>query len=108
MKIELTHPLVKLPANAELVLYLIKEELKSQKFFNNLHEVGLDDIFYRPQLGELIMALMELDDGSDDVFNFFYEVVERRSKKIRTDNDSVMKQALKVYLELIAEKKRRE
>ena len=35
-------PLVKLPAKAELTLYLIKEELKSHKFFTGLRDIGLD------------------------------------------------------------------
>ena len=48
-----------------------------------------------------------MDDGSDEVFNFYYSLIEKRSKKIEADNDSVMRQAIKVYAELIMEKKRR-
>jgi hypothetical protein len=43
---------------------------------------------------------MDLDDGSDDIFQFYYSVVEKRSRKIGMDNKSVMKQAMKVYAEL--------
>ncbi|WP_262511784.1 hypothetical protein [Pseudochryseolinea flava] len=33
--------------------------------------------------------------------------MERRARKVEADNDSIVTQALKVYIELIAEKKRR-
>jgi hypothetical protein len=89
---EPNHPLTKLPANIDLTLYLIREELKSQKFFLALHKAGIDDIYYQPRLGKAI--LMNMDDG-------------KRAKKIKPDRDNITKQAFKVYHELVAEKKRR-
>jgi hypothetical protein len=100
-------PLVKLPVEVQESLYLIKEELKSRKLFHALHEVGLDDCFFQPHLDSLILRSIGLDDGTDETFMTYYTIVERRSRKIEADNDSIMKQALKVYNELILEKKKR-
>ncbi|RAV97604.1 hypothetical protein [Pseudochryseolinea flava] len=42
------YPLVKLPQKIDYCLYLIKEELKSRRFFEGLHSVGLDDVYLQP------------------------------------------------------------
>ena len=101
MKIRNPHsPIVKLPTDAQISLYLIKEELKCRKLFQALHEVGLDDCYFQPHLDSLILRSVGLDDGTDETFNTYYEILERRSRKIQADNDSIMKQALKAYMEL--------
>jgi hypothetical protein len=102
-----TLPLVKLPPEAEIVLYLIKEELKSHKFFSGLRGVGLDDCFYQPNLSTLIIGYTKLADELDDPFEFYYKLLEKYSEEMEADNESVTKQALNVYMDLISEKKRR-
>jgi hypothetical protein len=46
-----------------------------------------------------------LDDDSDKVFDAYYEIIERRSRKIDADSETIMKQALKAYVELMQLKK---
>jgi hypothetical protein len=101
------YPLVKLPPSIDLTLFLIREELKSQKFFNGLQKVGLHDCYYQAHLVKAILYHVGLDDGTDATFEFYYKLIEKRSKKIEANNDSVMKQAFKVYMELMMEKRRR-
>jgi hypothetical protein len=103
----LRFPLIKLPQKIDYCLYLIKEELKSRRFFEGLHKVGVDDIYFQPHLDKLILKSVGLDDGTDETSEFYFKVMERRSKKVLADNDSIVTQALKVYMELIAEKRRR-
>ena len=103
----LKFPLAKLPPDVDLTFFLIKEELKSRKLFHALHEVGLDDCYFQPHLDSLILRSVGLDDGADETFAMYDTIIEKRSRKIEADNDSIMKQALKVYLELKLEKKRR-
>jgi len=100
-------PLVKLPQKVDYCLFLIKEELKSRRFFEGLHSVGLDDVYLQPHLDRLILKSVGLDDGTDETGEFYYKIMERRSKKIDADNDSIVTQALKVYIELVTERKRR-
>jgi hypothetical protein len=99
--------LVKLPHKIDYCLFLIKEELKSRCFFEGLHRVGMEDIYLQPHLDRLILKSVGLDDGTDETAEFYFKIMERRSKKVRKDNDSVVEQALKVYMELVGEKKRR-
>jgi glutamine synthetase len=103
--LEFKYPLVKLPSEVQLPIYLIKEELKSRKFFNTLQQMGLDDCYFQPHLDTLILRSLDMDDDSDKTFDAYCEIMERRSKKIDTDKDSIMKQALKAYHELLDQKK---
>ena len=93
-------PLVKLPAKIDFTLRLIREELKSRKLFETLHEVGLDDCYFQPHLDELILSTLGIDDTGDEIFEKYNAVLKRRTRKIKADNASVVKQALKVYFEL--------
>lgn len=101
------YPLVKLPRKIDYCLFLIKEELKSRRFFEGLHSVGIDDVYLKPHLDILILKSVGLDDGTDETAEFYFKIIERRARKVEADNDSIVTQALKVYLELLAEKRRR-
>jgi hypothetical protein len=83
---------------------MIREDLKSQKYFDCQAELNGTDSPYRPHLAKLILKRMGVDDGSDEIFEFYFKVVAKRSKKIGEDNDSIMKQVMKVYAELLAQK----
>jgi hypothetical protein len=95
------HPLITLPQSTQHTLYLIREELKSRKLFHALHEAGLDDCYFQPHLDLLIMQALGLDDDNDETFTRYDDILEKRSRKIEAFNDSVMKQAMKVYGELV-------
>jgi hypothetical protein len=100
------NPILKLPLDIQYTLYLIKEELKSRKLFHALHEVGLDDCYFQPHLDSLILRSLGIDDNTDETFARYDAILDKRSKKIEADYDSIMKQVLKVYHELLNEKKR--
>ncbi|HTJ50522.1 MAG TPA: hypothetical protein VL443_13770 [Cyclobacteriaceae bacterium] len=100
--------LVRLPRQVEYTLFLIKEELKSRKFFNSLSTLGLDNSYYQPNLDELIMQHVELTDQSNETFDFYYAIMEKYSKHLEPNEDSITQQAFQVYLEFMMEKKRRE
>jgi hypothetical protein len=100
-------PFVKLPASLDLTLYLIREDLKSQKLFGIIDKLGMGDCPYQPHLGKAVLAQLDLDDGSDEIYQFYFKLVENRSKKINGDRKSLMKQTMKVYVVLVGEKERR-
>lgn len=103
----MNYPLVRLPSRAELALSLIREELKSRKLFHALHRAGIDDCYFLPHLDSLILRSLGMNDGTDETLSRYFAIIEKRSKKIQADQESVMKQALKVYMELMCEKKKR-
>lgn len=100
-----TFPLVKIPQETQTTLFLIAEELKSRKLFRILRKAGITDCAFQPHLDSLILQSLGLDDGKDKTFEVYEDIMEKRSKKIEALDDSVMKQALKAYMELMREKK---
>lgn len=106
MQIQIKPPKIKVPDSIQMSIYLIKEELKCRKLFHALHEVGIDDCYFQPHLDIVIMESMGLRDGTDETFRIYDEIMDRRSKKIEADHDSIMKQAMKVYHELLNAKEK--
>lgn len=87
-----------------LTLYLIREELKSRKFFSGLQKLGLDYCFYQPHLDKPILAAVGFDDPSDELYKFYFKLIEKRSRKIGEDEESISRQARRVYEELLGGK----
>lgn len=100
-------PLVKIPSDKQIILSLIQEELKSRKFFETLHELGMDDCYYQPHLDHLILIHTGIYDGTDETFAWYSNIMDKRASKIMADRESIQKQAFKAYTELLAEKKLR-
>lgn len=101
-------PLDSLPPTVNLTLYLIREELKSHKFFNILGKAGIEDIYYKPRLGKAILMTMEMDDGRDETFELYYALIEKRAQKIEMDLEIIKQQAAAMFLELLIEKRKRQ
>lgn len=98
--------MTKLSEKADATLFLIREELKSRKLFNVLHMAGLDDCCFQVHLDRLILYYLGLDDGTDETFSIYTNIMDKRSDKIEGDYDSITKQAFKAYTELLSERKK--
>jgi hypothetical protein len=103
----LQYPLVKLPAQKDLILYLLKEELKSRRFFNGLREIGLDDSYFQPDFSTIVLAYTGFTDEENETYDFYFNLLEKYSQQIEPEDESVMKHAFNVYIDLLAERKRR-
>jgi hypothetical protein len=108
MKINnLKFPLVTLPDEVGLTLFLIGEELKSRKFFDGLRNLDLAGCYYQPHLEKLILVSVGLDEESDENIDFYCALIAHHCQKIETDSETITHQAFNVYIELMIEKKRR-
>ncbi len=65
----------------------------------------MTDCDFEPHLDSLILQIIGLDDDDDNVSDKYFDIMERRSKKIEADKDLIMKQAIKAYHEILAIKK---
>lgn len=99
-------PLIKLPSQIEHTLYLIKEELKSRKFFDSLRAIGLEDCWYHPDLSILILGQIGFKERPDELYNFYYDLLGEYSERVEPDNDVIMELALQIHAALVAEKKK--
>ena len=84
-------------AAEEVVIHLIREELKSHKFFEGLRELGLDDAFFQADLVELIMAGLGLPLDSDDHQMYCYNLLKKHSARVTQDHAALMDEAKRVY-----------
>ena len=89
----------------ESTLHLIREELKIRKFFNTLREIGLADCYFESDLGFLILKSLGLNDGKDETYYYYSDLMDKHSKKISEDQDSIRRQAVKAYNQLVKSKK---
>jgi hypothetical protein len=78
----------------------------SRHFFDSLAAVGITDIPFQPYLDSLILRYIGLDE-TDETLLFYSTIMDKRSKKIDDTNDSIMRQVLKAYMELMVEQHRR-
>jgi hypothetical protein len=99
-------PLTKLLSDEELLLWLIREDLKCRKFFDGLRAIGMEDTFYQPELGMLILKCAGFEKEIDEVYDFYHELLGRHSQAIEADIHSVRREAFQVYTKLIVERKR--
>lgn len=101
------YQLVKLPSEVQIILYLIKEELKSHKFFSALREIGLDDSYYQSELNPIILAHFDLDDESNETMDLYFALLEKYSRIIEPGNNSLQNEAFNFYVDLMMTKKKR-
>jgi hypothetical protein len=100
-------PLVKLPSSVDLTLFLIREELKANRFFTGLYRLSLCDCFYQPHLGSAILSHLGFDNCPDDLFAFYTNLIDKHSEVLEEDMQSLTTHALEVYHELVSEQRRR-
>lgn len=100
-------PLVKLPSDVELILFIIKEDLKNTKLFNGLESAGLSDCFYQADFSALVLGYMGFHEIPDDLREFYGDLISRYSEKIEPDNTVITEYAIEVYNEILVEKKKR-
>lgn len=90
------------PDRTELVLALLKEELKSQKFFSILNQAGIEDCYYQPNLSKLILSLLDMDDGKDETLEFYWEIISKAIEKVHANDESMRNHSIRVYNQLRA------
>lgn len=100
-------PLTSIPKSAEVLIVLIKQELKSRKLFSMLHEIGVNDCAYEPHLDFLILRSLGMDDEKDETFNMYDRIMDKRTRKLKETKESLTKQAFKAYIQLISAKEKR-
>jgi hypothetical protein len=90
----------KLTRSTDTILFLISQELKIRRLFIGLQKVGVDECYFEPYLDRLILPEMGLDE-TNETMERYCRVMEKRSRKIKPNEDSIKKQSLKAYVDLV-------
>ena len=94
-------PLPTPPTDTELLLYLLKEELKMNRFFTDLHALGLENnSHYQLELSPLILTYLGYD-LSDPVIDLYVQLLDKHTQALTPDRNAILKEATLLYAELV-------
>jgi hypothetical protein len=99
--------LLRLPSDIEFSIYLIKEDLKSNRLLNGLSNIGFDDSSHRSSFAVMVFAVLGFEKRPDDLFSFYYTLLDKHLEKVGGDNKKLVKAAFNLYVDLIIEKRLR-
>lgn len=96
-----------IPKDAEILVFLIAEDLKGRKLINAVTNIGCDGSFCLPDLCNLVLSLTGFDDCPDDLYIFYFDLLDLYCEKVTHENSPPIKEAFCIYKGLIAERQRR-
>lgn len=114
-RIELDHPFgysllnpgkVTVPAEIEVPIFLIRNELMSRMLFRGFYVLGLYDCYFQSHLDRLILASLGMWDGTDETYKVYFDIMEKWSMNINPDSDEITRRSLKIYFALVKERDR--
>ena len=95
--------LIKLPATAELAIYMIHKELRNRRIITKLENAGFDSSSLSFDLTEVILQLAGIPDDSDEIYQWYIQLQDKYTALPEPDEPSeYYQQALDFYIELRA------
>jgi hypothetical protein len=107
MAIELvSFPPVKIPAQVDMIISLIREEIKSRAFSRSLTKADHDPFISYTPLGDLILSLIGFTEISDELFELYIGQLDYYAAKANVvDNKELSDLAFSFYIDLEIEKR---
>ena len=96
---------MRLASHKQVTIYLIEQQLKSKRFFDDLESIGLGPYDFEPNLDHLILKNVELDDGTDKTYMRYSKVLDKHSEQLKPEFRAIQRQAVKMYIELMTLKR---
>jgi hypothetical protein len=90
----------------QIPVFLISEELKARKLLNALESIGCDACFCVTDLCDLVLAYVGFDDRPNELYDFYFELLDRYCEKVSPENDKPVREALRIFTALLVEKER--
>jgi len=100
-------PLIEFPVPVQAIIFLLKEDIKSEKFFSSLRALGLTDSIYQSDLSSLILTSIGLESDDDETINLYIALLKKYSAASESSNSSFTEQAFHLYTELMMAKEQR-
>jgi hypothetical protein len=76
--------------NTDVILFLLQKELKGGKVSQLCAPLGINDEFFYPNLGTLILSLMDLPYRTESIVNWYEKKLHKWSSKVDLNNHSDM------------------
>lgn len=97
-----------IPENAEIQIpvLLIATDLKSRKLINGLTSIGCDNCFCASDLCDLVLALTGFEDRPNELYDFYFDLLDQDCEKVTHENDLPIKEAFNIYKKLKVEQQK--
>mgnify|MGYP006936332071 CR=1 FL=1 len=82
------HSLFRFCGNTDIVLFLLQKELKGVKVSHLCTPLGISSDFFYPNLGTLILSLMDLPYRSESFMAWYEKKLQKWSAKVDLENNS--------------------
>jgi hypothetical protein len=88
-----------IPENEEIQIpvFLIATDLKSRKLINGLTSIGCDNCFCASDLCDLILAMLGFEDRPNELYDFYFELLDQYCDKVTYENDLPINEAFSIY-----------
>ena len=73
---------MKIMKTEQLVIHLIKEELRNLRLIFTLEDAGFDGSFYTMNISHVILELAGFKERTDELFDWYYELIEKAMEEI--------------------------
>jgi hypothetical protein len=95
-------------SRSDIVLYLIKAELKNRKFIKGLENLGLNPELWSLDFSGMILKLVGFGARTDDVFDSYSRLLDQyvEDLQLKDDTGNVDDLAAGFYSDLLSEKSR--
>lgn len=90
-----------LPSEAAVVVFLISEDLKMQRIFSALSQMGCEDCASRTRLSKLILSMAGFDELSERVYELYYKLLDDHDQQISLNFDNTIDEAFRMYQDLV-------
>jgi len=103
-------PSIKLSKKTELILCLIKAEIKNRKLLNGLIDLGFDTTPYTIDFSQIILSLFGFDILSEKLYQDYNELLDQHCEKVDIwqSGDGLNDIAFSVYSDLLMRKRESE
>ena len=100
-------PPAKLPTEVELILFLIKEEIKNRKFTEQLGKIGFDTTICTIDFSKIILSLVGYENIDDQLYLDYFKLIDSYIEKfdLWEIGKPLHEHAFNVYIDLMVEKR---
>lgn len=92
--------------NKELVVHLIREELRNKCLMYSLEDLGFDCTSYTLSISEEILTLAGFTEKSDELYQWYFNLIDKALEEITFSNldEMMIKWSLNIYIELLSQR----
>jgi hypothetical protein len=66
----------KIPTRSNLILHLLREEIKHRSVTNTFETLGMDTTMHASNLSELVLALSGFENRSDELYDWYFKKLD--------------------------------